>query len=116
MRAAIAIVITATVAVGILAVTVDAVPSVYQAYCNVHPDWNNYAAGSGGDWGHRNQDWLGPCRSSEEAAVADAAIHDGKYHAYKAQYQAALETLGLPPGGKAKAGVKALPAVDCSPI
>ena len=88
----------------------------YQAYCDVHPDWNTYSAGSGGHWGHAAQDWIGPCRSSEDAALADALAHDQRYHQNRDDYLSALDTLGLPRVGKQKAGVKAVPEVDCSPI
>ncbi|MCY4671075.1 MAG: hypothetical protein OXC29_24190, partial [Rhodococcus sp.] len=99
--------------IGALAIPIT---NQYQAYCDVHPDWGTYAAGNGALWGHATQNWLGPCRTSEAAAVADAAAHDQRVHQNKEEYLDALDTLGLPRVGKQKAGVKAVPEVDCSPI
>lgn len=86
---------------------------VHQAYCDVHPDWNNYTAGQGA-WGHLERDWVGPCQPTAEAARADAAEHDARYHASRDEYQADPAVVA---GEifKNKAGVKVLRVGDCFP-
>ena len=108
------IVIALTLVVGAIAVA-TAGTNVFQAYCNVHPDWNTYSAGSGALWRHPDNDFLGQCHATRAAAQAEADAHDAHYHANRADYQAAAAQMERPPV-KNKAGVKALPMVDCSPI
>ena len=106
--------VTLAIAVGAI-VAATAGTNMYQAYCNTHPDWNTYSAGSGAAWGHPDQDWLGECYATMEAAQAEADAHDARFHANRDEYQAEYELLPRPPK-KNKAGVKALPMVDCSPL
>lgn len=105
---------TLTIVVGAIAAA-TAGTNMYQAYCNTHPDWNTYSAGSGATWGHPDQDWLGECYTTVAEAQAEAAAHDARFHANRDEYQAAAALLPRPPK-KNKAGVKALPMVDCSPL
>lgn len=104
--------IIAAVVVAVTAVGATA-GVVHQAYCDVHPDWNEYSAGQGA-WGHLERDWVGPCQPTAEAARADAAEHDARYHARRGEYQADPAVVAGDVR-KLKAGVKVLRAGDCFP-